>query len=61
MKDSRFHQLGILAWYPDDELTRIIDFVSVGNAYIEESPVSWKLMYGMEFNDNDLKPMHFNI
>jgi hypothetical protein len=49
MKDSRFHQLGILAWYPDDELHKIIDLVSVGNSYIEESPEARKLMYGMEF------------
>jgi hypothetical protein len=61
MKDSQFHQLGILAWYPDDELNRIIDLVSVGSSYIEESaPVSQKLMYGMEFLENDFKQMHFH-
>jgi hypothetical protein len=60
MKDSRFYQLGILAWYPDDELKELIDLVSIGSSYIEESPEARNLMYGKEFMENNFKLMHFN-
>lgn len=59
MKDTRFHQLGILAWYPDDEIHSIIDCLSIGNAYIQELPEARKLMYGTEFHYDDFKPMPF--
>lgn len=36
MKNTRFHQLGILAWYPESDLKSIIDFVAIGNLYIQK-------------------------
>ena len=34
MKDDTFFNLGVIAWYDDEELENIIDFVSVGNKFI---------------------------
>ena len=42
MKDDTFFNLGVIAWYDDEELENIIDFVSVGNKFIHASSANRK-------------------
>ena len=47
------HSLGLLAWYNDEELNDIIDFVKIGNAFIENDNKECKLKYGTKFTEDD--------
>ena len=61
MKDDTFFNLGVIAWYDDEELQNIIDFVSVGNKFIQASSTNRKKYFGTEFTSDDLVPKQFDI
>jgi len=59
MRDERFNQLGLLAWY-DDELLDIIKLEPIGNNYIQEKPDHRKKMFGQSFSSSDFEHKYFN-
>ena len=59
MKDGKFRNVGILAWYDNEEVRKIIDFVQVGNDFIGSSSYRKKMM-GLRFVKEDFTPKQFD-
>lgn len=54
MNDDTFFNQGLIAWYNNNKLQKIIDFVKVGNKFIHASSTNRKIYFGTEFTSDDL-------
>ena len=59
MGDKNFRTLGILAWYDDQEVQKIVDFVKIGNEFISVN-AERKQMMGLRFTEDDFTPKQFD-